>query len=182
MRDIARHKLVPVHSREIWYYTGGAVLFLFIVQFLTGIALAFYYVPYFEKAHESVVEIVTKLNMGWFFRSLHHWGAQAAIFVMFVHVFATLLLKSYRKPRELALDIRLFPPRHLHLLRPVRLFPPVGRAGLRRSARGNGRRGQPADLRRMDKSLPAGRHRRDRRDAHPLLRLPRLLLPFWCSP
>ncbi len=101
MRDIARHKLVPVHSREIWYYTGGAVLFLFIVQFLTGIALAFYYVPYFEKAHESVVEIVTKLNMGWFFRSLHHWGAQAAIFVMFVHVFATLLLKSYRKPREL---------------------------------------------------------------------------------
>ena len=66
MRDIARHKLVPVHSREIWYYTGGAVLFLFIVQFLTGIALAFYYVPYFEKAHESVVEIVTKLNMGWF--------------------------------------------------------------------------------------------------------------------
>jgi cytochrome b6 len=101
MREIARHKLVPVHGREIWYYTGGIVLFLFIVQLITGIALAFYYVPYFEKAHESVVEIVTKLNMGWFFRSLHHWGAQAAIFVMFVHVFATLLLKSYRKPREL---------------------------------------------------------------------------------
>ena len=39
--------------------------------------------------------------MGWFFRSLHHWGAQLTILVMFVHVFATLLLKSYRKPREL---------------------------------------------------------------------------------
>ncbi len=39
--------------------------------------------------------------MGWFFRSLHHWGAQLMILVMFVHVFATLLLKSYRKPREL---------------------------------------------------------------------------------
>jgi cytochrome b6 len=101
MVELSRHKLVPVHSREIWYYTGGIVLFLFAVQFLTGMALAFYYIPYFEKAHGSIIEIVTKLNMGWFFRSLHHWGAQAAIFVMFVHVFATLLLKSYRKPREL---------------------------------------------------------------------------------
>ena len=99
--DLARKKRVPVHGREIWYYTGGIVLFLFIIQFLTGIALAFYYVPYFEQAHKSVIDIVTKLNMGWFFRSLHHWGAQVAIFVIFIHVFATLLLKSYRKPREL---------------------------------------------------------------------------------
>ena len=101
VRDLARKKRVPVHGRELWYYTGGIVLFLFIIQFLTGIALAFYYVPYFEQAHKSIIEIVTKLNMGWFFRSLHHWGAQMAIFVLFVHVFATLLLKSYRKPREL---------------------------------------------------------------------------------
>jgi cytochrome b6 len=101
VRDLARKKRVPVHGRELWYYTGGIVLFLFIIQVLTGIALAFYYVPYFEEAHKSVIEIVTKLNMGWFFRSLHHWVAQMAIFVLFIHVFATLLLKSYRKPREL---------------------------------------------------------------------------------
>lgn len=101
VREAARHKLVPVHGREVWYYTGGIALFLFIIQFLTGMVLAFYYVPYFEAAHKSIIDIVTKLNMGWFFRSLHHWGAQLAILVMFVHVFATLLLKSYRKPREM---------------------------------------------------------------------------------
>jgi cytochrome b6 len=98
---LASRKLVPVHSLDIWYYTGGIILFLFAVQFLTGMALAFYYVPSPQAAHESVIEIVTKLNMGWFFRSLHHWGAQLAILFMFIHVFATLLLKSYRKPREL---------------------------------------------------------------------------------
>ncbi|HAR96113.1 MAG TPA: cytochrome bc complex cytochrome b subunit [Deltaproteobacteria bacterium] len=101
LRELAGSKTVPVHKHEIWYYTGGIVLFLFAVQFITGMALAFYYVPYFEQANKSVVEIATKLNMGWFFRSLHHWGAQLAIFVLFVHVFSTLLLKSYRKPREL---------------------------------------------------------------------------------
>lgn len=101
IRDLAKHKSVPHHKHEIWYYTGGITLFLFVIQFITGIALSFYYVPYFEHAHKSIVEIVTKLNMGWFFRSLHHWGAQVAIVVLFMHVWSTLLLKAYRKPREL---------------------------------------------------------------------------------
>jgi quinol-cytochrome oxidoreductase complex cytochrome b subunit len=101
LKELASKKYVPAHKHEIWYYTGGIVLFLFLVQFVTGMALAFYYVPYFEQANKSVVEITTKLNMGWFFRSLHHWGAQLAIFALFVHLFSTLLLKAYRKPREL---------------------------------------------------------------------------------
>ena len=86
IRDLAKHKFVPNHKYEIWYYTGGITLFLFVIQFITGIALSFYYVPYFEHAHKSIIEIVTKLNMGWFFRSFHHWGAQIAIVVLFMHV------------------------------------------------------------------------------------------------
>ena len=100
IRDLAKHKFVPNHKYEIWYYTGGITLFLFVIQFITGIVLSFYYIPYFEHAHKSIIEIVTKLNMGWFFRSLHHWGAQIAIVVLFMHVWSTLLLKAYRKPRE----------------------------------------------------------------------------------
>lgn len=101
LKRVARHKLVPSHRHEIWYYFGGIALFLFGIQFITGMVLAFYYVPHFEHAHKSIIEIVTKLNMGWFFRSLHHWGAQIAILVLFVHLWSTLLLKAYRKPREL---------------------------------------------------------------------------------
>ena len=98
---LASSKLIPSHHYDIWYYTGGTALFLFALQFITGMALALYYVPHFEHAYKSIVDIITKLNMGWFFRSLHHWGAQLAIFSVFVHVFSCLLLKSYRKPREL---------------------------------------------------------------------------------
>jgi cytochrome b6 len=97
----AKKKFVPAHKHDIWYYTGGAALFLFMIQFVTGMVLAFYYVPYFEQAQKSIIDIVTKLNMGWFFRSLHHWGAQLAIAFLFIHLFGTLLLKSYRKPREI---------------------------------------------------------------------------------
>jgi quinol-cytochrome oxidoreductase complex cytochrome b subunit len=100
LKEIAKKKHVPAHKHEIWYYTGGVALFLIVFQFVTGMILAFYYVPYFEQAHKSIIEIVTKLNMGWFFRSVHHWGAQLAIGFLFAHLFATLLLKAYRKPRE----------------------------------------------------------------------------------
>jgi cytochrome b6 len=62
--------------------------------------MALYYVPHIDFAHKSIIEIVTKLNMGWFFRSLHHWGSQLCIAFLFIHLFGTLLLKSYRKPRE----------------------------------------------------------------------------------
>lgn len=101
IKSLAKQKLIPRHQYEIWYYMGGVALFLFMVQFITGIALSFYYIPHLEHAHKSITEIVTKLNMGWFFRSLHHWGAQCTIVMVFVHLWSTILLKAYRKPREL---------------------------------------------------------------------------------
>ena len=100
VKRLAKGKLIPEHRYDLLYYTGGITLFLFIVQFLTGMLMALYYVPHIDFAHKSIIEIVTKLNMGWFFRSCHHWGAQLAIIFLFIHLFGTLLLKSYRKPRE----------------------------------------------------------------------------------
>ena len=100
MKRLAKGKLIPEHRYDLWYYTGGITLFLFILQFVTGMLLALYYVPHIDFAHKSIIEIVTKLNLGWFFRSLHHWGAQLSIVFLFIHLFGTLLMKSYRKPRE----------------------------------------------------------------------------------
>ncbi len=100
LKKIAKSKLVPRHRYDILYYTGGITLFLFVLQFITGMILAFYYVPHVDYAYESIIEIVTKINMGWFFRSFHHWGAQLCIVFVFIHLFGTLLVKSYRKPRE----------------------------------------------------------------------------------
>lgn len=101
LKKLAKSKLVPSHRYDILYYTGGITLFLFIMQFITGMLLAFYYTPHVDYAYESIINIVTKINMGWFFRSLHHWGAQLCIVFVFTHLFGTLLVKSYRKPREM---------------------------------------------------------------------------------
>lgn len=100
MKRFVKSKRVPEHRYDLWYYTGGVTLFLFILQFITGMLMSLYYVPHIDFAHKSIIEIATKLNMGWFFRSLHHWGAQLCIAFLFIHLFGALLMKSYRKPRE----------------------------------------------------------------------------------
>jgi cytochrome b6 len=100
LKKLAKSKLVPQHRYDFLYYTGGITLFLFILQFITGMLLAFYYIPHVDFAYESIIDIVTKINLGWFFRAFHHWGAQLCIVFVFIHLFGTLLVKSYRKPRE----------------------------------------------------------------------------------
>lgn len=93
-------KTVPVHKNSIWYYFGGISLFLLIIQIFTGILLLLYYRPSAEQAFESVKFIITKVEFGWLVRSLHSWTANLLILSLFIHLFSTFLMKSYRPPRE----------------------------------------------------------------------------------
>ncbi len=101
VRHFIAEKGVPVHAQEIWYYLGGMTLFLLAVQIFTGILLLLYYRPSAAEAYESVQFIVTKVQFGWLIRNIHSWSANLLIAVAFAHFFSVLLLKSYRKPREL---------------------------------------------------------------------------------
>ena len=97
----AKHKKVPVHRHSIWYYMGGMTLYLFAVQAVTGILLLLYYRPSPDTAFESVQFIMTGVRFGWLIRSIHSWGANLLIFVLFLHMFSVFFLKAYRKPREI---------------------------------------------------------------------------------
>jgi cytochrome b6 len=98
---IAEKKDVPVHRHTIWYYLGGMTLFLFLIQVATGILLLFYYRPSAEDAYESIQFLMAEVEFGWLFRSIHAWSANLMIFTAFLHLFSVLLLRAYRKPREI---------------------------------------------------------------------------------
>ena len=101
LRRFIAEKGVPLHTQEVWYYLGGLTLFLLAVQLFTGILLLLYYRPSAAEAYESVQFIVTKVQFGWLIRNVHSWAANLLIAVAFAHLFSVVLLKSYRKPREL---------------------------------------------------------------------------------
>jgi cytochrome b6 len=44
---------------------------------------------------------MAEVTFGWLIRSIHSWGANLMVFMVFVHLFSVLLLKAYRAPREL---------------------------------------------------------------------------------
>ena len=101
IRELIRHKVVPVHRHTIWYYFGGMTLFLFIIQVMTGILLLLYYRPSAEEAFESVQFIVTEVEFGWLIRSIHSWSANLLVATMMIHLFSVYFTRAYRKPREL---------------------------------------------------------------------------------
>jgi cytochrome b6 len=98
---LAEKKEVPVHRHTIWYYLGGMTLFLFLIQVATGILLLFYYRPSAEDAYESIQFLMAEVQFGWLIRSIHSWSANLMIFTAFLHLFSVLLLRAYRKPREI---------------------------------------------------------------------------------
>jgi cytochrome b6 len=77
------------------------IVFLFLLQVATGILLLFYYRPSSEHAYESVQFLMAEVQFGWLIRSIHSWGANLMVFMVFVHLFSVLFLKAYRSPREL---------------------------------------------------------------------------------
>jgi cytochrome b6 len=99
--ELAAGKQVPVHRHSWIYLLGGAALFLFGVQIVTGCLLMLYYQPTEATAHASVQHIMRDVPYGWLVRSLHVWSANLFIGTVYLHFVTVLLAKSYRRPREL---------------------------------------------------------------------------------
>jgi quinol-cytochrome oxidoreductase complex cytochrome b subunit len=97
---LARKKEVPIHRWTIFYYLGGMALFLFSIQVATGILLLLYYRPSSAEAFESVQYIMADVPFGWLIRSIHSWGANLFVGVVFFHMISVFFLKAYRPPRE----------------------------------------------------------------------------------
>ncbi|MFI5120880.1 MAG: cytochrome b N-terminal domain-containing protein [Thermoanaerobaculia bacterium] len=92
----------PVSIRRAWLFTlGSAALAVFLVQFVTGFALALAYAPTPDHAWESVKAIQTRLFAGGLVRGLHHWGASAMVILAVLHMIRTFVFGAYRRPREL---------------------------------------------------------------------------------
>lgn len=92
---------VPHHLQKWWFCLGGTVLYLFIIQVITGIALTFYYVPSTNEAYQSVARITQEVRFGWFIRSLHKWSANFLIVAVMLHMLRVYFTGAYRHPRQI---------------------------------------------------------------------------------
>src|SRR5215470_9231458 len=75
--------------------TTGIVAVLLLVQFLTGVLLAFYYVPSVDHAYTTVSYIEKVVSSGSWIRSLHHYGSQWLSVFIFLHVIRLFWDEAY---------------------------------------------------------------------------------------
>lgn len=83
------------------YVFGAVLVFLLVLQAVTGIALAAFYSPSSTDAWASVAYVQDQVALGWFVRGVHYHGASALVIVAGLHLVQTALVGAYKKPREL---------------------------------------------------------------------------------
>jgi ubiquinol-cytochrome c reductase cytochrome b subunit len=79
--------------------TGGVVVILLVVQFMTGVLLTFYYVPSVDHAYTSISYVEKVVSSGSWIRSLHHYGSQWLTLFVFIHVIQLFLAGAYGSRR-----------------------------------------------------------------------------------
>jgi len=92
---------VPNHMKKWWFALGGTPAYLFVVQIVTGILLAFYYEPSPRTAYQSVHYITHDATYGWFLRGMHKWAATLMIAAVILHQMRVYFTAAYQRPREL---------------------------------------------------------------------------------
>jgi ubiquinol-cytochrome c reductase cytochrome b subunit len=94
------YKKLP--SRTGWSAVIGTLCALnFLLLVVTGMILAFYYVPSPEKAWDSVQFISKEVPMGQILRGLHHWGSGSMVSLVCIHLMVTYVHGAYMKPRHI---------------------------------------------------------------------------------
>src|SRR5271167_2154153 len=107
IREIAQHP-VPRESASWFYVFGSAAFVIFMLQIVTGIMLAFIYVPSAGEAWNSLQTLNHNVALGWFIRGLHGWGSDFMVAIVLIHMVQVFLFGAYKFPRELTWIIGVF--------------------------------------------------------------------------
>jgi ubiquinol-cytochrome c reductase cytochrome b subunit len=92
----------PVPRKAGWVYVfGSATMMAFIIQVITGTALATIYVPSTSQAYGTLQYITHGSTIGHILRGLHYYGASAMVLLVGLHMARVYLTAAYKYPRAI---------------------------------------------------------------------------------
>src|SRR5215831_13876904 len=77
---------VPASAGSWFYVFGSGTLLCFVLQIVTGICLAFIYVPSADEAYTSLEYLNYQQPLVWYFRVPHFWGSNCMVSIMAIHM------------------------------------------------------------------------------------------------
>lgn len=84
------------HTFRLGYFS----VFTFLVEVITGLILMVYYAPAPGRAYGDMLNILSNVTFGKFFRDLHRLGAELMVIVVVLHMGRVYFTGAYKKPRE----------------------------------------------------------------------------------
>ena len=90
---------VPENAQRFGYSLGGIVLVGYLLASLTGLIIAFLYIPTVDGARESVAAY-TAHPLGLWLRSFHRWSADVILYLVILHMSRVVFTGSYRGKRK----------------------------------------------------------------------------------
>lgn len=92
---------VPSDSLTWSRFCGSLLLVLLLLMFFSGVVLAFYYTPAPGTAYDSVDYAQFTVPFGVAVRGVHHYGWNALLMVLGLHLVRSFLVGAYKAPREM---------------------------------------------------------------------------------
>lgn len=80
---------------------GKCLLFLLLLQFITGCTILFFYVPSSPHAHTSLLYLIKEVPCGAILRALHHQSANGLIILTLTYLLLLFWRAAYKNRREL---------------------------------------------------------------------------------
>src|SRR5580692_3421595 len=105
--ETAEHR-IPRETASWFYVFGSAAFVVFMLQIVTGILLAFIYVPSAGEAWNSLQTLNQQVALGWFIRAMHGWGSNFMVAIVLIHMVQVFLFGAYKYPRELTWIVGVF--------------------------------------------------------------------------
>jgi quinol-cytochrome oxidoreductase complex cytochrome b subunit len=87
---------------------GFIATVLFLVLFVSGMYLMFFYHPTVPDAYFDMHTLATGVSFGQFVRNVHRWSAHLMVLVVFLHLMRVFYSGAYRAPRQFNWVIGVF--------------------------------------------------------------------------
>ena len=85
-----------------YFYNFGSLLgIVLIIQIVSGVFLAMYYIPNIGYAFDSIEYIMREVNYGWLIRYIHANGASFFFLFVYLHIARGLIYGSFMGKKKL---------------------------------------------------------------------------------
>ncbi len=79
---------------------GFIAAVLFVILFISGTYLMFFYTPTVPDAYFDMHNLATTVAFGQFVRNIHRWSAHLMVLVVLLHMLRVFYSGAYRRPRQ----------------------------------------------------------------------------------